>query len=170
MRKTLLFAVALLIGSWAAMAQIAVYPYTQDFEGGLSGWTIVDQDGDGYNWEVNNSSDYAHGGTGYIHSDSYNSEAYELTPDNYLISPAIELPDEEGFLLEYYVGAYDDYYYAEHLSVYISASNDPATIAASTANESYTLSSEDYVKHTINLNDYTGQTVYIVFRHHNCTD
>ena len=170
MRKTLLFAVALLIGSWAAMAQIAAFPYTQDFEGGLAGWTIVDQDGDGYNWEVDNSSDYAHGGTGYIHSDSYNSEAYELTPDNYLISPAIELPDEEGFLLEYYVGAYDDYYYAEHLSVYVSASNDPATIAASTANESYTLSGADYEKHTINLNDYAGQTVYIVFRHHNCTD
>jgi len=149
---------------------ISTFPWNEGFEqaGMLACWTMVDADNDGYNWPHATTSGYARNGTGYMMSASY--ESAELYPDNYLISPAIILPDEDGFIAEYYVGAYSSSYYAEHISVYVATSTDVTAIAASTPAESYTLSGADYVKHTISLNDYAGQTIYLVFRHHQSSD
>ena len=61
--------------------------------------TLVYADGDGYNWEwvgygINQTQylNSAYEGIGYIESASYNEVA--LTPDNYAISPAIDLPED----------------------------------------------------------------------------
>ena len=75
----------------AVQAQVTELPWTEGFENGQGGWTFVDQDGDGHNWEIFASNWYSHGGSShYLRSQSYlNDNA--LTPDNYAFSPAITL-------------------------------------------------------------------------------
>lgn len=164
MKRTLLLTIALLVGI-AVQAQVTTFPWMEGFENGLGQWTLIDQDGDGYNWNAYSSG--ARTGSYCLMSASYDYES--LTPDNYAFSPAIALPDDDGFVLEYWVANYSSSY-PEYLSVYIVGENTVAAVTAATAAESYEVGSTTYTKHTVNLNDYAGQTVYIVFRHHNSYD
>ena len=55
-------------------------------------WTIVDNDGDGYVWEYYNEIMTAHGGNGLVSSASYDNDSETpLTPDNWMISPEVDL-------------------------------------------------------------------------------
>ena len=154
---------------------VTTFPWIESFENeaDLDCWTIVDNDNDGRQWQRNSSSTVARTGSYSIVSYSYQSGS-NITPDNLLISPAIVLPDEEGFILEYYMAASSSTYCAEHISVYVSTTSDVESILSLTPADSYTLTSADYYNNnpalrSLGLNDYAGQTVYIVFRHHECT-
>ena len=67
--------------------------FTWDFEEGIEGWTQIDADGDGKMWKHHlNTGNYIHlvnSGVGSIYSESYDSS--DLTPDNWMISPEVEL-------------------------------------------------------------------------------
>ena len=84
-----------------------------DFEDGLQGWTTIDGDGDGHNWEHKISSDGFDGylSEGCIASASYGSEA--LYPENYIVSPEINISKKYSLVkLSWYDGAYNDSYFA----------------------------------------------------------
>jgi len=151
----------------------ATLPFVEDFEDELEEcWLFIDADGDSHNWEmVSSPSMNCHSGEGAIASASYDEVA--LTPDNWLVTPKINLSTDAT--LSYWICAQDASYAAEHYGVYISTTD--------VSTSSFTLLFEEtidanggaktpgaYKQKNINLSAYTGQNVYIAFRHFNCTD
>ena len=60
--------------------------YDFESEESLAGWVTIDNDNDDYNWQVADLGDAGHA----MISQSYDNATYSpLTPDNWLISPAI---------------------------------------------------------------------------------
>ena len=161
-----------LLGLGSAQAQITTFPYTQGFESGLGGWTTVDGDNDGENWFSSTGSDediIPHGGSSYASSWSYDHVYYDSwNPDNYLISPAITVTS--GLNLSYYVirGCHSGY--PDQYSLYVSTSATPSDINALTPLVTESPTETQWTKKTFSLENYAGQTVYIVFRHHNSYD
>ena len=144
---------------------------TESFDEGLGSWTTIDADGDGHDWTQSSvlMSGYpisTHSGDDMVSSESYNSQSSEaLTPDNYLVSPLVEL----GGRIEFYANAQDPSYPAEHFSVAVSTrSNDNpedfTTIAEWTADGS------TWPMFSANLSAYAGKEGYVAIRHFNCTD
>ncbi len=145
-------------------------PFTEDFEDALSAcWQNIDADGDGYVWnstieEGVNAS--ANTGDGCYYSESYVSGAGALNNDNWLITPALAIPTE-GANLTWYVAAQDASYPAEYYEVKISTSTVTSTF---TTIFSETLSSDEWLRRSVNLTGMEGQNVYIAFRHTNGND
>ena len=152
---------------------ITTFPWTEGFEGASAiGFTFIDHDNDGFNWTIENASVVAHTGSGYISSASYdNATSSPLTPDNWMILPTFVIPnDTTEFLLSWYEMGQDPSYAAEFYSVYISTTGSSISdFTATTAVYSGTATGE-WVKRTVNITSYAGQTINIAFRHHNITD
>ena len=149
------------------------YLLQEGFEGTElpTGWTLIDNDGDGNNWYVLNNSQSSsggfvvHSGQGHITSASYASVA--LTPDNWLITPAVTL--NSAAVLSFWVAGQDQAWAAEHFSVYLSTTG--TTVADFTTTLLYDqVATGTMTQYTVYLTQYTGQTVYIAFRHHNISD
>ncbi|MBU0764321.1 MAG: choice-of-anchor J domain-containing protein, partial [Bacteroidetes bacterium] len=145
--------------------------FTEGFESGdLAGWNNVDQDGDSYFWEAYDWQ--PHSGTYHAMSFSWYSGSV-LTPENWLISPAIDLGTATGTVtLKWYIGATDPDWEEESYSVYISTTgNTPGDFGVATFAEQLPNSGSDqYYERTLNVSSYTGQTIYIAFVHENSSD
>lgn len=144
-------------------------PFVEDFEDELTAcWQNIDRDGDGNVWF--NATDLgftAHGGSGAYVSASYINGVGALTPDNWLISPAINIP-AEGAHMNWYDAAQDGSYPADYYQVMVSTGNTPSDF--SNIVFSVTLSSANWTERYVNLSDFAGQTVYIAFVHMNSYD
>lgn len=139
------------------------------FEDGYpEGWTYVNQSAseDPENWTIYIGP--CHSGAKAMYSLSA-----EIEPDNWLITPAITLPQTGNFQLSFWARAYLATYPAEHYAIYVSTSTNPEDL------ESYVLlpgTSEVTLDTTLwrnevhSLNNYLGQTIYLAIRHFNCTD
>jgi len=90
---------------------------------------------DGYNWthyqnldDGNNHN--AHSGTCMIYSESYHNNGSgggdPLTPDNWAISPVINLSEVSSATLSVWACGLDPNYAAEHFALYAGTSSDPA--------------------------------------------
>ena len=141
----------------------------------VDGWTFVDQDGDGHNWIWNLGPDGSTGmtpyeGQGIIYSESYvNDDAgggVAVNPDNWAISPAIDLPDGSATVTLFAAGQ-DPSYADEHFAIYAGLTPNPADMIQVSPEFVVTA---DYVQYEANLADFTGETVYIAIRHFNITD
>ena len=173
-------------GSAVDCSQPQTLPFTENFDNGMPAcWSVIDADGDGYTWEPSTEPfSYYDGvdlsGTGYndsygfILSGSYsNALGTALTPDNWLITPALVIPSS-GATLTFYVAAQDAGYANEHYGVYVSTTG--------TNPSNFTLLYEEDLdadggpraggtwkqKH-VNL-PYGNQTIYLAIRHFNCED
>ena len=146
-------------------------PFSEDFEESLSAcWINIDNDGDGYSWMSTadfNGNMSAHSGDNAYISESYNS-AGALTPNNWLITPAINIP-ASGAHVGWWVAAQDADYPADHYEVKVSTGGTtPADFTTTIHTE--TLASDEWSQRSANLDAFTGQTVRIAFVHNNCTD
>ena len=158
--------------------------FTVNFESGIpAGWTTIDADGDGYNWNLASTTM----GTGYGHnnssdmifSQSYDNNVGVLYPDNYLVSPALTLC--EGSEFTFWACAQDAGYAAEHFGVAISENGVNFDMVqewtmtakgegkASSANRSGRAQGSWY-QYTVDLSAYAGEGRYIAIRHFNCSD
>ncbi len=133
-------------------------------------WTRIDRDGDGFNWswngEIENDDLYAFSGDGFMFSESYDWSAHSpLDPDNCLISPEISVP--EGVDRAWVNFLYTGYEYdSDFLAVYVSTDGGETwgdEVVSS-------VSMGTYIDFDIELTEYAGQTVRIMFRHFNCPD
>ena len=131
------------------------------------GWTIRDDDGDGYNWEwmEGSGSDYnVYEGTHCMASASYQNSAFgggtALNPDNWLISPAFTA----GSTVTFWYAGQDPNYAAETFGVYV--------IANGTASDElgHFTASNTYQQGSVDISDFAGQTVQVAFRHYGITD
>ncbi|NVO02192.1 MAG: T9SS type A sorting domain-containing protein [Bacteroidetes bacterium] len=145
------------------------YPFTEGFEGANfppDCWTSNDVDGDTYNWESRNITGWtAHSGTGIAVSASYQGVA--LTPDNYLVTPKLNI-NSPNLALKYWVAAQDPLWAGEHYSVMVSTTTNAPASFTEVFNE--TLTDSIFHEITVPLTAYNGQNIYIAFRHWNVTD
>ncbi len=145
--------------------------YAENFEDAPfnRGWRELDIDGDGYTWEFYED-------TPSMTSDSYRGGA--LTPENYLVSPAIPIPSDVGVAkIIFQLASGDDTYYEEEYKVVISESKiTEANYMSATVLQDYTELTEDYADKafqdvSIDIpSSYNGKTVYIAIVHGNCSD
>lgn len=71
---------------------ITSFPWTEDFEDSISGYTFIDYDNDGFNWWLGANEEYAHSGETMVVSESFDVDAGELSPDNWMILPTFVIP------------------------------------------------------------------------------
>ena len=146
---------------------------TYDFENGTQGWTTLDKDGDGHNWFMNseyeanclNNQPVAHSGSACWVSMSYDNcyRFAALTPENYLISPEVEL----GGSVTFYAAEANSEYGPEVIGVYVSTAANPSQFTQ--VGEDINISNTDYELYTIDLSSFSGRG-HVAICHHNCTD
>ncbi len=136
-------------------------------EGQLQDWSMIDADGDGHCWEyANTSGQVTHSGTGVVSSASYDNDTYmALTPDNWLISPAVSL---EGTLV-FYAAGQDPSYARETFAVYVAIGEPGGTTDFVKISEDITVNGtiKEYI---FDLSEFQGQQGCIAIRHYNSTD
>ena len=164
--------------------------FNEDFATSASqqvGWTVVDGDLDGNDWgfydfgvnpsaTLNTALNTALNAQGRLAiSSSWSGSA--LTPDNYLISPAISLANIQAvtgnITLTFKLGSTQSsaLYTSENVSVYVvSDISNVSAINSSTPVHSAVLAGVGINSFTYDISSHGGQSVYLVFRHHNCTD
>ena len=172
MKKTLLL-LPLLLALFSLSVKAQIVFFSENFEeyGLPTGWTVLDMDGDGDTWVHNSLSMSFIGGhesEGSYISHSYDFDEYvPLTPDNWLITPAITLVGNSTLTFTRMVSFFNS---ADHYAVYISTSSATDTSSFTMLFEE-TCSSQSYAwtSRSVDLSEYTGSTVYIAFRHFNCS-
>ena len=134
------------------------------------GWTMIDADGDGncwYGWApasvTDNPGNPVVNGACGITSASYASGA--LTPDNWLITPKVNL----GGTVSFQYRGQDPNYPAEHFAVYVSV-GDPTDPESFVQVGEETVAGTTLAEFTADLSEYEGQAGYIAIRHFNCSD
>jgi len=132
------------------------------------GWMLKDEDGDGNNWYWDEFE-----GEFYILSRSWDGVA--ITPDNWIITPQIDLSEiSSGVSLQFEVAptANTPEFRLENYSVLISTSGTGASDFTEVFTERLTAEMTNWVwlLRNINIGDYAGEKIYIAFRHHDSTD
>ena len=140
--------------------------YFWDFEteDQASDWVVLDEDGDGFNWElISGEGLTTHSGEYVMSSASYDNPTYTaLYPDNWLVSPWLPLHGKFGF----YACGQDPSYAAEVFGVYIYTS----------ANSEWVQLGEDITvtgvmkAYEFDLSEYEGLEGSLAIVHHNVTD
>lgn len=142
-------------------------------------WTSIDADGDNNNWNI---IDLTGVGTaldaqgGCVISSSWSASSGILYPDNYFISPAIDLSGNSGpVYLSFKVGSIEpssSSWYGEWISVYVVTDTSMAYMSSCTPVHSDSLSSgQEMHEFSYNISSHCGNSgVHLVFRHHNCSD
>ena len=151
-------------------------------EDDVAAWTMVDSDNDGYIWSWNHNitswyaadsqpeyDTFAHQGTGCIVSASYINTVGALTPDNWAVSPAIDLSNaSDDVAVSFYAKGVDSKYCEEIFTIYAGTTPDVADMVAISGDFTATGS---WKKYSASLAAYAGeQTVYVAIRHHDVTD
>lgn len=138
------------------------------FDSGFN-WATIDADGDGNNW----GTDYFAQGLYYDGSKCAVSYSWKdntvLHPDNWMISPEIEIGSGEKYLSFFTASANEptgDIY--EHFQVVVI----PQGVDPDQGDVIYekTLDTNALTEHLIDISEYAGQKVQIAFRHFDCTD
>lgn len=160
-------------------------PFVENFENAAYetnfppvNWSMVDYDQDGniWYWGTRTSGDVTNGA---IRSQSWLSEpapnGTPLTPENFLITPRIDLAGATNPVLSYRVAATSVNYFAEKYQVYVSKlGNDVSEFVPANMLIDEILTTENggwnYKTMTFNLTSYIGEKIYVAFVHKGSTD
>ncbi|MBQ6079693.1 MAG: choice-of-anchor J domain-containing protein [Muribaculaceae bacterium] len=132
-------------------------------EASVNDWTVWDEDGDGYSWEWTYSEEggiKTHSGYGCMASASYINDLGPLYPQNWLVSPWIEL----GGTLGFYACGQDPSYAAEVFTVYVFVNGDYIQIS-----EDITATGR-MKAYSFDLSAFEGQEGCVCIVHYNVTD
>lgn len=131
-------------------------------------WTVIDKDGDGFNWVWYK---------GAMTSDSYLDDEGAVNPENYLISPKFTISSKaENVVLKFDVAAGAKNDYEEQYRIIVSES--PITKEncrnAEIIKDWTVLTSEhkskNFITESVDMRKFIGKTIYIGFLHGNCTN
>ncbi len=141
----------------------------------VEAWTMVDSDGDGINWCWSKdrplgflSGLFAYEGRAYLMSYSHVNLVGCYDPDNWAISPAVELPEGTNTLT--FHTAIANRYYRDHFAVYVGTSMDIDEMTEVLGETEPETNSRRWGDYEVDLSDFSGETVYIAFRHFNSFD
>ena len=149
-----------------------------DFEqSSFDGWTTIDADGDGYNWVLGsqtggiyhaagvNLAGSGHSPQDLVVSGSYSNVVGVLYPDNYLVSPKVQL----GGKITFWAKGQDASYAAETFGVAVSTTDNTDPESFTMVGEKKT-STAEWVQYEFDLSDYAGQEGYVAIRHYDMYD
>lgn len=147
---------------------------TWDFEqSSFDGWTTIDADGDGYNWVLGSAeggvyiaveasvAGQGHSPLDLVASGSYSNLAGILYPDNYLVSPKVQL----GGKITFWARGQDANYFADTFGVAVSTTDNTDPESFTMVGEKKTATAE-WVQYEFDLSDYAGQEGYVAIRHY----
>lgn len=166
---------AALFAGFAMNAQTTFF--SDDFnDEDVSDWTLYDEDGDTNFWadlfvvEDGNGNPVTP-----VSIISRSWQGFPLTPDNWIVSPAIDLTTASGNVqLTWKVQAAAAEWDLEKYTVYVGTSSDIVDLEAATV--TFTEIYDDpadagtQYERSLDLSSLSGETVYIAFRHHDVTD
>jgi len=172
MKKLLLFSCIIGIAYNINSQCSDTLPVYEDFSNTFvvnSCWSYIDNDNDGLGWSVTTLD--ASGNKG-LKSKSFAGIA--LSPDNWIISNAINLPSSGSDLLTWKVRATYWQYDGENYSVYVATNNNITSFINSSVSFTENLEGSDasgvFANRSLDISSFAGETVYIAFRHHDVTD
>src|SRR5690606_12903025 len=168
MRKYLFF-FAFIFALASMNAQVVTSDAFEDLD--ISDWSLYDEDGDGFEWSAVQLTDEFGVPVGTPILTSVSWSGTPLTPDNWAVSPAIDLTGASGDItLTWYVFASDPLYNLENYGVYVGTSNNVADLTA--AGELFTEFElpEALTERTLDLSSFAGETIYVAFRHYDVSD
>ena len=132
-------------------------------EAQMNDWVTLDEDGDGYGWYyATGEGIVAHSGVSVLSSESYVNYVGALYPDNWLVSPWVELNGSFSF----WAAGQDPSWAGEVFAVYIYTDGNPEWVKIS----------DDLVatgimkQYVFDLSEYEGLSGSIAIRHYNVTD
>ena len=128
-----------------------------------TGWTTIDANSDGNTWGIGFAT--AHTGNNGAYNLSYIYNTDGTTPNDYLVSPLLDLQGT----LRVWLSGYGNDRYEEHFAIYVSTTGNTASDFTNTL-VGETTTTNSYVEYTADLNSYAGQKGYIAIRHFNCSD
>lgn len=173
MIKSMLFTIMMIV-SISGFSQVFLLQEFFDDPSKLPAtWKTIDKDGDTYNWRINNS-----GTEIYAVSDSWRSGGIgRLKPENYLVSPKIDLTGLSGIVkLRYTIQIADPDSVKEHYKVSVSTTGNSAADFTTTVFEE-TCTKAEYCENLpfwheriIDLTPFLGRNIYITWCHFKCTD
>lgn len=172
MKKT-----TLLLFFWATQIGLSQTIYFEDNfdDGDISDWTQLDEDGDGFTWFSYDLDDVAF----FMASQSWDGDSGNaLMPDNYSVSPAIDLSAASGTIyLNWLAGGQDPDFADENYSVYVATGNTVSDFMDSEAINFTENIGDDpqgvggMAVRSLNISAFAGEpVVYIAFRHHDVSD
>lgn len=136
-------------------------------------FTTIDADGDELDWYWSSRD-----GNGHLRSQSYDPDLGALTPDNFLITPKIDLTTYtagDQIMLNYKVcpSANTPVYRQEHYGVFVSTSGKEAAdfehlLFEETLTEDMT--NWVFVLREVDLSAFVGEYIYVTIRHYNVSD
>lgn len=166
---------AALFAGFAMNAQTVFF--SDDFnDEDVSDWTRYDEDGDGnFFADLFVVQDENGNPVTPVSIISRSWQGAPLTPDNWIVSPAIDLTTATGDVqLNWKVQAAAATWDLEKYSVYVGTSEDIADLESATV--TFTEIYDDPANlgtqydRTLDLSSLAGETVYLAFRHHDVTD
>jgi hypothetical protein len=143
-------------------------------------WTNIDDDGDTFDWFVVDydlDADDNPDGNPCFGSASWDPIAGALTPDNWLISNAVDLTGlstSDTVELTWKARGIDATYADEHYTVYVATGNTIPDFTSSSVSFNEIIGQNGgagvFADRTLNIASLAGNMVYIAFRHHGVSD
>jgi len=144
----------------------------EDFQGSYSipdDWIVIDHNDDGHNWEIG----FVYSGHDRLHVVESNSLVYDhkslipVSPDNWLITPQLSL-SENQYGLTFQRMASNPESPAEKYDVLVSTTgNDPDDFVQVVYSETIEKGAI-WESIFIDLETFSGEDIYLAFRHHDC--
>ncbi len=146
--------------------------FFEGFEAGIlpAGWVVYDVDGDTYQWEntaINYETFEAHSGVYCMTSASYINGLGALTPNNWLVTPALKVTAESA--LKFWVVGQDPTMYSAE-KYYVKVSTTGNNVADFTTTLHTSVTNENWQEIMIDLSAYADQVIYLAFQHADVTE
>ena len=152
--------------------------YSTSFEDGLpDGWTTFDNDDDddhSWTYEGGTMKGMAHSGSSCMYSASYINNYGSLEPDNWLVSPQLDLSG----MMKVWLKGQDGDDYREHFAIYLTTSEtgskgdfldkDGNLLSTVVTLVPETETTNGYQEYIADLSAYKNKKGYIAIRHFNC--
>jgi len=141
---------------------VTEFPYSQDFENGLGGWTVIDANKDGIAWVIQPGGSYlpAHSGECLAASYSWMEEGFQA--DDYLVSPEIVLPAGKTVTLSWWFRV-EPKYPEDKFDVQLWGNDSGRTTLIDITP---TAENGNWTQQTLDLSAYAGQSIWLAFHHH----
>ena len=144
----------------------------------LDGWTTIDADGDGFGWILGSTTGGIYHAEGVSLADAGHNNSHDLvisasysnvygvlTPDNYLVSPKVQL----GGKITFWAKGQDANYCAEPFGVAVSTTSNSDPSHFTMVGEKK-IATADWVQYEFDLSAYEGQEGYVAIRHYGISD
>jgi hypothetical protein len=170
--KKILLSIAVVLAAATTNAQLTAYSASDSSD--FAAWAIVDADQDAFNWSILSFGNFAAQGAAFASFSYDNASQAALTPDNWAVTPAINLTGQTTATLSWVRAAVDPSWVAENYSVYVvqaTPSTLVATLVAATPVYTETIAAAGLLGRYVDISSVANMNnVYVAFRHHNCTD